>query len=267
MEDYNKTDKYIHWLCQTIAKANRTFVPEKSDESHTSLYFDRLGDRIVGRWIETEKGRIVLTLNFSTLRFKWLNSAYQVIASFSIIGKKITEVEQDIENHLTDFGLAKDGFTDKMHFEIPDYKYGMVPIQSIPVKHLENWKRIRNLANQTCSSLLGHLQIEGEIRIWPHHFDTGIYVTTNNEMGIGFGLAMSDGMVEGPYFYMSGYPSSNALEYQNLPEIPYGKWITGKNWNGAVLPLFELTDLSRREKHAIINDYMLTAVKWYLKQS
>jgi hypothetical protein len=266
MENYISTDQYLHWLCQVITRAGKSFVSEKSDDSHTNLYFDPLGERIVGRWIETEKGNIMLTLNFSELQFEWMNSDYQVIALFPTIGKMITEVEQDIENKLSDLGLARGGFSDKLHFEIPDYPFKTDPIQSVPDQYMKEWKDIRNLANKACSLLLGYLQIEGEIRIWPHHFDTGIYVVTNKNMGIGFGLAMSDVMVDGPYFYMTGNHPSEDLKYKNLPEFSSGSWLRGENWNGAVLPLSELNDLQGEEYKALIFDYLMKAVNWFLNQ-
>jgi len=46
MQEYIKVDQYLHQLVQVIAKANRTFVQEKEDDSHTNLYFDSLGEKI-----------------------------------------------------------------------------------------------------------------------------------------------------------------------------------------------------------------------------
>lgn len=266
MKNYITTDQYLHWLSQLLAKANRSFVPSKTDDSHTNLYLDWLGNRIVGKWIETENGKIMLTINLSNLQFEWLNSSYHVIASFETIGKTVNEVEQDISNHLPELGLNKDGFTDKLHYEIPDYPFTDEAIQAISDKHMGEWIYFRNLANKVCNVLLGHLQINGEIRIWPHHFDTGFYVVTNNGMGIGFGLAMSDTMVGSPYFYMSGYPSTGSLYYKNLPEFLGGSWEMGEHWQGAVLPLSELKPLPKEKYKSIINDYLLKAANWYVNQ-
>ena len=46
MKTYNKVDQQLHLLCQVIGKANRTFVPDKADESHTNLHFDPWGNKI-----------------------------------------------------------------------------------------------------------------------------------------------------------------------------------------------------------------------------
>jgi len=266
MKNYITTDQRIHGLSQIIAKVNNSFVRQEPDDSHTNLYFDTLGDRIVGRWIETAEGKIMLSLKLSELQFEWLNAAYHTVASFPSIGKKMADVEEDIKNHLFELGLTKARFSDKLHFEIPDYPFQLAPIQSIPNQKMGVWKDIRSIANDVCAVLLGHLQIDGEIRIWPHHFDTGFYLTTHNGLGIGFGLAMSDGMVDGPYYYTSGYRTSVELIYQNLPELPNGEWVTGEHWNGAVLPLSALNDLPKEAYRAKIIDYMLKSVTWFLNQ-
>lgn len=183
MNNYVKTDEQLHWLCQVIAKTNRSFVPKIADDSHTNLYFDWLGKRIVGRWIESQGGGMLFALNLDNLQFQWLNSKYQIISSFETVGKKLDTVEKEIAENLDRLGLNPNGFTDRMHYEIPNYPFKNEDIKSPSKQSLKEWIYFRNLANKVCTVLLGHLQIEGEIRIWPHHFDTGIYVLTKNEMG------------------------------------------------------------------------------------
>ncbi len=46
MQEYNNSDRQIHWLSQVMAKANRAYVPEQKDDSHTNLYFDAPEKRI-----------------------------------------------------------------------------------------------------------------------------------------------------------------------------------------------------------------------------
>lgn len=266
MENYIKTDQQLHWLSQLIAKANRTFIPGKADDSHTNLYFDWLGNRITGRWIETDKGKMLLTLNLANLQLEWLNSTYQTLSSFKTIGKKMDALEKEIAGQLGEMGLPADGFSDKLHFKIPDYPFENEEIKAPSKQGLKEWIHFRNLANKVCVLLLGHLQMESEVRIWPHHFDTGIYAVSHAGMGIGFGLAMSDAMVDSPYFYMSGYPAKGSLEYKNLPAFTIGNWKISEYWKGAVLPLAELTNLSKKEYKTAINDYLLKAVGWYLGQ-
>lgn len=266
MKEYIRMDQWMHQRCQIITKVNKAFVPAKEDDSHTNLYYDQLGDRIDGRWIETEKGPIILTLNMSGLKFEWLDANYNSLATFETLGKTIDEVEKEIKGYLPELGLNQDDFVNKLHFKIPEYPFANETIQTIDGDAMAEWRHYRKLANEASCCLLGYLKIEGEIRIWPHHFDTGIYVVLNSGMGIGFGLAMSDPMVGSPYFYMSGYPENGNLEYNDIPLLSNGNWITNENWKGAVLPLTNLNKLPQEDHQQAVSNYLLEAINWFIKK-
>ena len=266
MKQYINTDQQIHWMCQVITKTNRSFVPKKKDDSHTNLYYDVLGNRITGRWIDTINGKLLLTLNLSTLQFEWLGSSYLKIKSFNTIGKKIDEIEKEIEAYLPELGLSPLGFTDKLHFDIPEYNFTNDDIQPINDYGIKLWKHYRHLANHACELFTGHLQITAETRIWPHHFDTGIYVTTENGMGLGFGLAMQDSLMDVPYFYLSGYPAKGSLTYDNLPSLTKGKWIISEGWKGAVLPLSVLIQSPFANQIETVSNFMAEVSNWIVQQ-
>ena len=265
MQEYNKTDKQLHWLCQTIAKANRTYVTSKPDDSHTNLFYDDLDNRIVGRWINNGRQHMMLTLHLETLHFEWLNSAKEVVQSYATVGKVAGDTEKEIEAGLPEIYLNPKGFTEKLHFEIPNYSFASEPIQSIPKASIHEWKTYRKLANVLCGLVLGYLELEGDIRIWPHHFDTGIYVEIGQRLGIGFGLAMEDSMAGDPYFYLSGYPIHGTLEYSELPSLQNGKWEVSEHWQGAILPLSELTSGIFEENRQAISDYLLKSINWCIR--
>ena len=174
MQEYSNSDRHIHWLSQVLAKVNRAYVPEQEDDSHTNLYFDDIGKRILGRWIDGPKGKMILGLD-----------------------------------------------------------------------------------------MLGYLQAESEIRIWPHHFDTGIYTMVSDNLGLGFGLAMKDALLGEAYFYISGYGAESPLEYQNLPNLSAGRWESGEQWKGAVLPLSDLPDSSHEEAIQVIRSFIKEATDWF----
>lgn len=265
MQEYNKTDKQLHWLCQTIAKANRTYVTSKPDDSHTNLYYDDLDNRIVGRWINNGRRHIMLTLNLETLDFEWLNSSKEVVQSYTTIGKVASAIENEIQAGLPEIFLNPNGYTEKLHFEIPNYSFAGEPISPISEESMHEWKTYRKLANVLCGLVLGYLELEGEIRIWPHHFDTGIYVEVGQRVGIGFGLAMEDNMAGDPYFYLSGYPIHGTLDYIDLPSLENGRWEVGEHWKGAILPLGELTSGIFEENRNVISDYLLKSINWCIR--
>lgn len=261
MEGYNKIDKQIHQLSQLIAKANKTFVPKKEDDSHTNLDFDAITHRIYGRWIKSSKGNIILALNLERFAFEWLDDNYYTLQSHAIEGKTSAQLEDDIANEFPAIGLEEKDFKAPLHFEIPVYDFKDAAYSTFDDAALATWEQYRSLANEISIALLALLGKTAEVRIWPHHFDTGIYVGATEKLGIGFGLAMEDSVAGSPYFYFSGYGlNGNTIDYSNVPTLTIGKFIVGENWNGAVITLAEI----KEEKAAGLQVFLKEVSQWFL---
>lgn len=267
MKAYNKVDQQLHLLCQVIGKANRSYVPEESDESHTNLYFDPWGNKILGRWIQTGSGSVLLALDLYTLRFEILHSSRKIILTVSSPGKTMEEIEEEFETALPIAGLDPTGFRAPMPHAMPDYSFRNKPQEALDAQALDQWKYFRKLANQSCYHFLGYAQAESEVRIWPEHFDTGVNFQYAGKLGIGFGLAMEDSMVSEPYFYMAGYPKTGSLVFENLPESPMWKWELGEHWRGAILPFSVLEKASYSQAEMILSAYIMQNFDWHVNAS
>ncbi len=265
MQYYNKADQYIHVLSQVLARLNRTFVSEKKDDSHTNLYFDPVSGRLYGRWIDRSKGDIIPALDLSEPALLWLDSSLKTVHQMGLAGRTLADSETEISKNLSKLGLSSEGYAEPMHYEIPEYGFEGQLVKPLDSKSLSEWSRYLTLANDAAGHLLGYLQQKGEIRIWPHHFDTGMYVIPNEKTGIGFGLAMEDAMGGAPYFYLAGYGQQSGIIHKKLPKLPAGRWETGENWKGAILTLPELGDREKRQ-HEDLHGFMKTATDWYLSQ-
>ncbi len=266
MKAYTQTDQQLHFLSQIIAKANRTYVSKKDDDSHTNLCFDTLGKSITGHWIKVGEEKILFTLNLDTQTIEILDKSRNIVFSVDTISKHIKEVEQEIEDVLPKLGLEPKGFAEDLHFEIPHYDFAENPIGKIDKEGLKQWIIYRNLANQTSLKLLEYTQTWEEIRIWPHHFDTGIYVVLKENLGLGFGLAMEDKMAGAPYFYLAGYGLKSEISYNNLPQSAHWQWKTDDNWKGVILTLATLSNYAEKQQQDIINNYLLQNLQWYLNK-
>lgn len=267
MKEYNRVDQQLHLLCQVIGKANRSYVPEKSDESHTNMYFDPWENQMLGRWIESELGNFLFSLDLNTLHFEVQDSSHNKILSVSSIGLTMEEIETELEAKLPLAGLDPTGFRAPMPHPIPEYDFSKKPVEAIDEKGYEQWKYFRNLANEKCYSFLGYAQAYSEVRIWPEHFDTGIYFEHARKIGIGFGLAMKDSMVGEPYFYMAGYPINEPLNFKELPISPTWKWELGEQWKGVILPLSAIENASDSETAKILSDYFMRNFDWFSRNS
>ncbi len=266
MQEYNSSDRQIHWLSQVLAKANRAYVPEQEDDSHTNLYFDAIGKRILGRWIDGPEGKMILSLDLKVLTFQWLDEGQNILNEVSVLNKNMDELEAGVSEYPGSLKMSTADISKALHFNLPDYKITKLNKGDFTDEGLRSWVYYRDLANKACQDMLGYLQAESEIRIWPHHFDTGIYSRVSDNLGLGFGLAMKDALLGEAYFYMSGYAAESPLEYQNLPTLSAGRWESGEQWKGAVLPLTDLPQSSGEEAIQLIHSFIKEATGWFLNE-
>lgn len=261
MQDYNKTDQILHLLCQQITKINASYVPKKADDSHTNLGYDGLNQRIYGRWISLNEDKIIAAIDLKNEAFIWMDVQMNIFKSYPIFERKVSDLEAEILRDLPEFGLDTAKYKQKLHFEIPAYDFadGIVPHPG--TKGLSRWVTFRELANDASFMFSNFLQQQVEVRIWPHHFDTGVYAPINDKIGLGFGLAMQDDMVGEAYFYLAGYPSNDTeIDFEQFENLSHGNWIITDNWKGAVIDYSHLSSHSKTR----LADFISEATTNYL---
>ena len=245
LQIYNEVDQKLHQLSQIIAKFNRSFVPKMKDDSHTNLQFDTIGNRILGRWISTQKGNVIIGLEIDQLRFTVFDQHWKVVFETSAIGKSQMEIEDSFKPFCVTYNLSFELFKAPLHFDITPYSFIEDKYDLLPLEGLLAWKKWRSIGFEMCAQLLKHLQVKSEIRIWPHHFDTGIYTEVNDVIAIGFGLAMKDEVCITPYFYFSAYTLNDKnIDYDSFDPLQIGTWKIHSKMKGAVL---EIEGVSKTE--------------------
>jgi len=264
MENYNQTDQYIHQISQVLAKLGRSFVPEKDDDSHINLYWEPLHKRMLGRWISTSNGNVLPAIQLEHLTFQWLNPQMNVIDEVTFENTGLTELEVLIENTFDSHGIIKKNFRDPLHFNIPDYPFKNQPFKRFNRADLQEWSFYRSLANHILKDIEAFLNLNIEVRIWPHHFDSGIYIKWIENLGIGAGLAMKDSLAGIPYFYISGYTGEEQINYINVMPLTNGKWIKEGSWKGAILPI---TVLENSLAYEITQEFFSETLQFFIKYS
>lgn len=230
-------EKRIHQYVQTLAKFGRSFVEPQKDDSHTNLGFDFIGQKIWSRWASFDNRALILAIELKSQNFTLYGKDYKKVASFKTIGRTQSDVEKEIDQYISDtLRMGSSDFLKNLHFDITDYNFKSDTIQKWEDNIVDVWVSDRRAANEACDLLARCLNTEAEVRIWPHHFDTGIYIEPNDKIGIGFGWAIADEMIDEPYFYYSVYGlNGHNIDYDTVEPLSMGRWITGEKWNGAVL--------------------------------
>lgn len=260
MKNYIHTDQLLHQLSQLIAKVNKAYLPHLSDDSHTNLAFDEIGRRITGRWFTWETKSYLLVFDFQNWAYQLMDDKLNILIQIPQKDSTVLQTQKALINELQDMGIFAEQLSRPLHFKIPEYKFSKQRIKQPSTKDLIQWEKIRAQANHFCRQFLDYLQKEAEVRIWPHHFDTGIYVEVNSSMGLGFGLAMADSLVETPYYYFSGYSLRKGdLEWKKVKKLKVGKWIVEEGFLGAIWPVDE--DFSA---NAQLWGFIEKPLQWYL---
>ena len=219
----------VHFASQYLAMAGKSFLESKADDSHTNIGYNIISSSFE-TWDLNDDG-LKLTLYLSNFQLKWSTGQSLVLSE-----KTHNQVVQWLKATSSELGLEKN-YHFNLHYDLPfdwdeDYSYELID-ESYLVKEAE----LRTLANKTLETFLRSQSLKSDIRIWPHHFDTGAFMVLDNGSGksIGMGMAIPDWLMNDHYFYLSGYNGHDAIDTSNFSSMTLGEW-KNKGFKGAVFP-------------------------------
>jgi len=227
-------EEQLHLASQYLAAAGISFVTPKDDDSHTNLGFDPETKSMETRLLSKEVD--VLTLSYNKFSLEW--HSFIGNAFFELDGKTHKEVLQWLEE-ISSKRLGKT-YTYNLHYELPytiddNYTYKLESLEKL--QHLCN---LRVLAAHTFENFVESNSLNTEIRVWPHHFDTGGFASIDNtEVSIGFGLAIPDSVCNHHYFYSVGYKDNQVINTESFENLSKGTWLNS-DFKGAILPAVDI---------------------------
>ncbi len=221
----------IHWACQYLVGASKTYLEYRSDDSHTNLGFDLNRSAYVTHPI-IGKGSLVYELRGKKLYWSEGGDA------IDLVGKRQDEVLEELKALCSSLGFDRPYRLD-MHYELPydppehGYQFGGRETGELEL-HIQQ----RLLAQMTLEIISGAYDWQVDVRTWPHHFDTGIHISGAGGDGrdLGMGLAIPDSMVEGYYFYSSAYEGSVQVDPSGFEPLDLPAYWVSNGFQGGVLP-------------------------------
>lgn len=222
-ETFADTRSQLHWASQLLSAAADAKVEKAEDDSHSNLGWNAETGSL--------EGRAGVNLNVNKFAIEVGDQ------SLSLTGKSLKEAGVWLGEQL-DSEIA---FRD---YEMPDHAVGKDQAFSPSTTDLE---AISQWFTFGAESLAGN----GELRVWPHHFDLGFWTATEAEgKSVGGGFTLGDHYYGQPYFYINPYGTDKP---DALPELAHGSWT--EHWFGAVLTTAEVTggDPKHVAKHFVID--------------
>lgn len=220
----------IHWCTQYLVGAAKSFLQPQPDDSHTSLGFDAQKGCLFTRDLQ---GRGVLEYGIAEKKIRWPHGNVEL----DLQGKKHEEIVRALHMVFADAGFDRP-YRFELHYELPyprpqeGYSFPETRRDTLE-KHTE----FRKLGQMALEGFAEKNDLDAEVRVWPHHYDTGIYLPEIGSGGwsVGMGLAIPDSMIDEYYFYTSAYLDGMPIDPRGFPDLPQPAfWISG-TFKGGIL--------------------------------
>lgn len=221
----------LHRLSQLTAGFGNSFLPHRDDDGQASLKWKN------GQlWSEKVEG---IQIGLDYISGKIIIKDNKIIKEVSSRDKTLKMLYFEIKDLLGNyFELQNDyrlEFNYELDFDLWDGSTIIIPMENI-IQLLIQW---RNIAQVVLERLKEMGESKADIRVWPHHFDTGKLITKGKDFkeGYGLGYAISDRLSPSPYYYVYEWPKKN-IDYSKFTSRIRGvKWVDKKHWKGAILPV------------------------------
>ncbi len=259
----NTTEAYIHHATQFLAMMGKNYLPDKPDDSNANLAFDPKLSSIVGRQI-TGTTAFSLNLNIPNWQLEIVVGG-ESQGYYKLSGKLKSEVFDWLRNEANTNGLDPEKLKYIDHYDVPKHEVDLgQPFQELNLDLVSIWLNMRSNANVIMDDLNKIVGITSDIRIWPHHFDTGTYYALADKKAIGAGWAIADTLCDNPYLYIYGWDGNRSLDYSSVLDLPIGKWIVTDTWQGAVIESVQLS--SSDNQYEMVKHFMQSVVGFYKNQ-
>ena len=221
----------LHLAAQYLAAAGISFLKKEEDDSHTNLGFDPASGRLSSRPLNDEGDQ--LFLDYSDFSLAWGKS--DKTEKLLLHEQRHTDILKWISDRARITGLNKP-YKYELHYELPytineEYRFKLTDTDK-----LAELRSIRTIAQQAIEAISWDYSLDSEVRIWPHHFDTGIFgiLPERPALSIGLGLAIPDSVIHRYYFYAAAYEGHSPMKTTDFEPLSEGKWLN-VGFTGAVL--------------------------------
>lgn len=230
------TIEQLHLAAQYLAGAGISFLSKKEDDSHTNLGWNSDKKRM-----ETHAfgpGNQQLAINLETGHLEWLKDELK-IESIDVQQNTHSAILIWISQMATKNEIRQP-YNYEFHYDLP---YSALVDNNKLAFNADAISEIiarLNIGKKAFEAFLIENDLSSPIRIWPHHFDLGVYTSLNSDETIfmGAGLAIPDSLVDELYYYASAYDNGDEVVTENFSPLTVGNWRS--DWNGATLPSSEV---------------------------
>jgi hypothetical protein len=236
IKDNPAVEKMMYLLAQYLAAAGISILEKKDDDSHSNLGFSIENSSMYSRPLNDYGDK--LSVNFEKFTLDWNSNG--VSTSLRLDGTTHAEILKWIKKMAAKAAI-KVPYAYSFHYDFPYQINDNFVFKLLDANRLNELLNLRILAQSVLETFIEAQNLNSEIRIWPHHFDTGAYTIYNDMSGeaIGLGLAVPDNVCRDHYFYISGYKGHEVIDTSDFKPLSLGSWSVN-GFKGAILPATEI---------------------------
>ena len=245
-DELNTADRTLHSLAQFIALSGTNWLPNRADDSHTNMVWNSDRHRLEGRPFDRDGQPIRLVIDTAAFSLQYIDQQGKPVASFMVENQTPNDATAWWQTLMHSWGI---GDLKGLNYRLEEPPVADDTPYTRPLG-MAGWEHWRTLAHSALNALSEASGQASEIRIWPHHFDTGVYYSLPDSTGseraaIWAGYAIADAVSREPYFYLSGYNSQSAIDFTTAHPLTAGTWLATPAWQGAILPVSAVTGVEQ----------------------
>jgi len=246
----------MHKIAQYLAAFNLSFLPQVPDDSHSNLEWKGLSNSLVSRVTRVEQVQLGFNVLSAELFILKSGNYFSKLALQENVHKSILTW---IATSLKEAGIEQE-YRYAFHYDLPYESFADNTAFYYDTIKAEQITQLWTLAFDVFKRFLGNYQLESEIRIWPHHFDMGVYTAIRkaDNLYMGAGLALPDMLVDAMYYYATSWYNNKAVVTAKFKKKDIGHW--RKDWNGAVL---DATNVKEKELEAFLAESMMAFLDYH----
>ncbi|WP_340075380.1 hypothetical protein [Leptobacterium sp. I13] len=255
MKLINQTQNTLHHLAQFLAAFSNSYLQKEDDDSQSNIGWSVVKKAMVSRSVDG----VHLELSYPNVTLKIIKEE-TTVAQTTLSGMSRAAIDSWIRKNLEILSLDSNKFNYELGFSLDTSFSNFSIMDDETMASIQQLIQHRTIAQKALEKLAKAYAYPTEIRVWPHHFDTGMLIDLSDDQtlskGLGLGYAIADSVSNVPYFYTYAW-GNDTIDYKQLPPLANGKWATG-DWKGALLRADELFDLKAVESFYQGASYLLS---------
>ena len=227
----------LHHAAQIVVSAAISYIPARSDDSHTALTWAASNGALVTEQVTAAADPFRIGVRVEDLTLHALDSELRSTHTFALASRTVEEANDWLGAVTAEAGLDQARLTSAKHYTIPGHPVASgAPFSGEIGNGLAELSKYWSNAGVVLDELVRATEGASPVRTWPHHFDMASLIAlpgAGPQRTIGVGQSPGDESYPEPYWYVGPYPYPST---SNLPPLAgAGHWHT-KGWVGAALP-------------------------------